>query len=154
VFPIPSNFNVGNLYAVLIVQKVVASDSDVDIYLKPGKSSESKESVPQYNDVDQEAKRDNEVDLEKYKTKAEKASSRRSHFLVPFAFGVAPLLQVFGTENPTTACSRAVQIPLFRFFAGAGDRQVIDHIMVMLYPRYVRAAFLLFTVHTSNASPW
>ena len=99
-FPIPSNFNVGNLYAVLIVQKVVASDSDVDIYLKPGKSSESKESLPQNNDVDQEAKRDNLVDLEKCKTKAEKASSRRSHFLVPFAFwGCASSASIWNRES-------------------------------------------------------
>jgi len=54
---------------------------------------------------------------------------------MPFAFGVAPLLQVFGADNPIVASSRAVQIPLFRFSAGQGERQIIDHIMVMLYPR-------------------
>lgn len=137
VFPIPSNFNVANLYAVLVVQKVLSSDSDVDVYLKAGKGSDGKEVVPKSVDAESSSPAENIVDLEKFKTRAEKASSRRSHFLVPFAFGVAPLLQVFGTENPTSACSRAVQIPLFRFFAGSGDRQIIDHIMVMLYPRYV-----------------
>ncbi len=142
VFPIPSNFNVANLYAILVVQKVLASESDIDIYLKAGKGSEGEETELQSDDIPN-AKAKVLVDLEKYKAKAEKASSRRSHFLVPFAFGVAPLLQVFGADSPTTACSRAVQIPLFRFFAGSGDRQIIDHIMVMLFPRYVCVLFIL-----------
>jgi len=112
VFPIPSNLNVSNLYAVLIVQKVVSENADLDPYLKPGKPIS---------------------DLEKLKSNAAKNSARHGSFVVPFAFGVAPLLQVFGTDNPVTASSRAVQIPLFHF--SDGERQIIDHIMVMLFPR-------------------
>jgi hypothetical protein len=112
VFPLPSNLNVANLYAVLIVRKVLSDESDFEPYLKPRKTM---------------------VDLDKLKQNAERASNRNGTFLIPFAFGVAPLLQVFGSDNPIVASSRAVQIPLFHF--SDGERQIIDHIMVMLFPR-------------------
>ena len=121
VFPLPSNLNVANLYAVLTVQKVLSEDADFEIYLKQSKSNRSPGGI----------------DMSKYRTNAEKASNQHGSFLMPFAFGVAPLLQVFGADNPEVASSRAVQIPLFRFYAGLGDRQIIDHIMVMLFPRCV-----------------
>jgi hypothetical protein len=111
VFPLPSNLNVANLYAVLVVRKVLSDEADFEPYLKPRKPS---------------------VDLDKLKQNAEKASNRNGSFLIPFAFGVAPLLQVFGSDNPMVALSRAVQIPLFHF---SDERQIIDHIMVMLFPR-------------------
>jgi hypothetical protein len=114
VFPLPSNLNVANLYAVLIVRKVLSEEADLEPYLKPRKAG---------------------VDLEKLKAAAERAAHRHGAFLIPFAFGVAPLLQVFGSDNPVVASSRAVQIPLFHF--SDGERQIIDHIMVMLFPRYV-----------------
>ena len=119
VFPLPSNLNVANLYAVLTCSKVLSDESDFEIYLKQSKASRSA----------------GPIDIEKYRMKAEKASNQHGSFLMPFAFGVAPLLQVFGADNPVVASSRAVQIPLFRFSAGKGERQIIDHIMVMLYPR-------------------
>jgi hypothetical protein len=114
VFPLPSNLNVANLYAVLIVRKVLADDPELDAYLKGGKHSS---------------------DLAKLRANARKSSNRRGNFLMPFAFGVAPLLQVFGMDSPVVASSRAVQIPLFRFTPALGERQILDHIMVMLYPR-------------------
>lgn len=112
-FPVPSNLSVSNLYAVLIVRKVLSDESDLEPYIKAGYTT---------------------IDIEKQRSRAEKASSRYGQFLVPFAFGVAPLLQVFGTDNPMHPSSRAVQIPLFRF--RGGERHIIDHIMVMLYPRW------------------
>lgn len=113
VFPVPSNLSVSNLYAVLIVRKALAYEGpDLEPYLKPGY-------IP--------------MDMERLRARAEKSSGRLGQFLVPFAFAVAPLLQVFGTENPTVASSRAVQIPLFRFLGG--ETNIIDHIMVMLHPR-------------------
>lgn len=112
VFPLPSNLNVANLYAVLIVRKVLSDEANLEPYLKLRKST---------------------FDLDKLKQNAEKASNRNGKFVVPFAFGVAPLLQVFGTDNPVVASSRAVQIPLFHF--SDGERQIFDHIMVMLFPR-------------------
>ena len=111
VFPLPSNLNVANLYAVLIIRKVFSDESDFEPYLTPRKTA---------------------VDLDKLKQNAERASNRHGSFLIPFAFGVAPLLQVFGSDNPIVALSRAVQIPLFHF---SDERQIIDHIMVMLFPR-------------------
>ena len=111
VFPLPSNLNVANLYAVLIIRKVLSDEADLEPYLKPRKTA---------------------VDLDKLKQNAERASNRNGSFLIPFAFGVAPLLQVFGSDNPIVALSRAVQIPLFHF---SDERQIIDHIMVMLFPR-------------------
>jgi hypothetical protein len=126
IFPIPSNLNVANLYAVLIVRKVVgggslsgaAADSDLDPYLKPGKTW---------------------TDVERFKASAERASAKNGQILIPFAFGVAPLLQVFGLDNPVVASSRAVQIPLFHF--SSGERQIFNHIMYMLFPRYVDKVF-------------
>jgi hypothetical protein len=50
--------------------------------------------------------------------------------------------QVFGggSESPVITSSRAVQIPLFRFSPGGGERQIIDHIMIMLSPREHRTS--------------
>jgi hypothetical protein len=114
VFPLPSNFNIVNLYAILVVHKVVSEEADLDPYLKENKAVG--------------------YDAEKLRAKAEKASARRGRFLVPFCFGVAPLIQVVGTDTPNVARSRAVQIPLFHLATGQGDRPIIDHIMVMLNP--------------------
>ena len=118
VFPLPSNLSVYNLYAIITVSKVISEGSDFEPYLR-AKSKRKEENI----------------DTEMLRTKAEKASNNHGKFLMPFAFGVAPLLQVFGADVPHVPSSRAVQIPLFRFFAGNGERQIIDHIMVMLYPR-------------------
>ena len=123
VFPLPSNLNFANLFAVLLVKKVLSEDP-LDVYLKQGGCASNGKGI----------------DLGKLRTSAEKAAQRQSAFLLPFAFGVAPLLQVFGgADNPVVPSSRAVQIPLFRFSPGLGDRQIIDHIMVMLSPREQRA---------------
>jgi hypothetical protein len=123
VFPLPSNLSIHNLYAILIVHKVVSESSDFEAYLKPSKSSSTTETDG------------TDPDLDLLRKRAEKASKRQGQFIMPFAFGVAPLLQVFGADVPVVPSSRAVQIPLFRFASGQGDRQIIDHIMVMLYPR-------------------
>eukprot|EP00934_Nitzschia_sp_Nitz4_P007743 Nitzschia sp. Nitz4//scaffold22_size323478//75040//86490//NITZ4_000513-RA/size323478-snap-gene-0.540-mRNA-1//-1//CDS//3329542953//7733//frame0 len=123
VFPLPSNLNMASLYAVLIVHKVVAEASDFDVYLKSATAGGTN------------AGKKEKIDLEALRTRAEKSATSQGKFIMPFAFGVAPLLQVFGGDVPTVPSSRAVQIPLFRFTAGKGDRQIIDHIMVMLYPR-------------------
>lgn len=124
VFPLASNLNVSNLYAILIVHKVLSEKDDAEIYTKPAKSDSKDGTSPS-------------IDVGKYREKAARASSRQGDFLMPFAFGVAPLLQIFGTDIPTSVNSRAVQIPLFKFTNGFGDRPIISHIMVMLYPRYV-----------------
>jgi hypothetical protein len=123
VFPLASNLNIANLYAIIIVHKVLSDIEGVNPYVMS--------SIP---DVKGTASR-SDFEIGKLRDKAEKVSSRHGHFLMPFAFGVAPLLQIFGTDIPTVVSSRAVQIPLFRFLTGQGDRPVIDHIMVMLYPR-------------------
>jgi hypothetical protein len=112
VFPIPSNLNVANLYAVLIVRKVISEESDLDPYVKTSPKT---------------------LDLEKLRSNATKNSDHHGCFLMPFAFGVAPLMQVFGADNPYVPSSRAVQIPLFRFIDK--ESQIIDHIMVMLFPK-------------------
>jgi hypothetical protein len=121
VFPLPSNLNIANLYAILVVQKVLSDKEDTVVYAK--------------DPLDVEGKGRPVIDLERCREKAERASDRQGRFLMPFAFGVTPLLQVFGTDVPSSPTSRAVQIPLFQFTSSLGERQVIDHIMVMLYPR-------------------
>jgi hypothetical protein len=108
--------NVTNLYAVLVVRKVISEEADLNPYVKSSTGGKT-----------------TTADLEKLRLKAEKNSSQHGCFLMPFAFGVAPLLQVFGTDNPTVPSSRAVQIPLFRFTDK--ESQIIDHIMVMLFPK-------------------
>ncbi len=133
VFPLPSNLNIYNLYAVLVVQKVVSEGSDFEIYLRPGKSANNGDAGGS----------DAPLNIDILRNRAEKAAKQQGKFIMPFAFGVAPLLQVFGADVPVVPSSRAVQIPLFRFSAGLGDRQIIDHIMVMLYPRCVVFAFVV-----------
>jgi len=118
VFPLPSNLSVYKLYAIITVSKVISEGSDFEPYLR-AKSKAKGEGI----------------DMETLRAKAQKASDNHGDFIIPFAFGVAPLLQVFGADVPHVPSSRAVQIPLFRFSAGKGERQIIDHIMVMLYPR-------------------
>lgn len=123
VFPLASNLSISNLYAILIVHKVLSDKEGVEPYTKLSNP-----------EVKGTASR-SDSEIEKLRDKAEKMSRRHGHFLMPFAFGVAPLLQIFGTDIPTVVSSRAVQIPLFRFITGQGDRPIIDHIMIMLYPR-------------------
>eukprot|EP00536_Pseudo-nitzschia_multiseries_P017308 jgi/Psemu1/248066/estExt_Genewise1.C_14790007 len=118
VFPLPSNLSVYNLYAIITVSKVISEGSDFEPYLRTKSSA-----------------KDKDIDVGKLRAKAQKASDNHGDFIMPFAFGVAPLLQVFGADVPHVPSSRAVQIPLFRFSAGKGERQIVDHIMVMLYPR-------------------
>ena len=118
VFPLPSNLSVNNLYAIITVGKVISEGSDFEPYLRAKSKG-----------------KDERINIENLRAKAKKASTNHGNFVMPFAFGVAPLLQVFGADVPRVPSSRAVQIPLFRFYAGNGDRQIIDHIMVMLYPR-------------------
>lgn len=123
VFPLPSNLSIHNLYAAIIINKVISEGTDFEAYLRAGKSAS------------EDASRQDKINLESLRSRAEKASNQQGKFTMPFAFGVAPLLQVFGADVPLTPSSRAVQIPLFRFSSGMGERQIIDHIMVMLYPR-------------------
>ncbi|VEU36301.1 unnamed protein product [Pseudo-nitzschia multistriata] len=118
VFPLASNLSVYNLYAIITVSKVISEGSDFEPYLR------SKSKI-----------KDEDIDIESLRSKAQKACDDHGKFVMPFAFGVAPLLQVFGADIPHVPSSRAVQIPLFRFAAGKGEKQIIDHIMVMLYPR-------------------
>lgn len=124
VFPLPSNLSIHNLYAAIIVNKVISEGSDFEAYLRPGKSA------------GEDANRQDKINLESLRSRAEKASNHQGKFTMPFAFGVAPLLQVFGADVPLTPSSRSAQIPLFRFSSGLGEQQIIDQIMVLLYPRY------------------
>jgi hypothetical protein len=114
VFPVPSNLNMSNLYVVLVVKKVFSEEKGVNLYLKPGETK---------------------VDVEVSRSRAERAALHFGRFLVPFAFGVAPLHQVFGADDPAITTSRAVQIPLFHFHGG--EKTIIDHVMAMLYLRCV-----------------
>jgi len=121
VFPLPSNLSINNLYATILVKKVVSEGTDFEPYIRPGKN--------------EDINRQDRKTLEAMRARAERASNQQGKFIMPFAFGVAPLLQVFGADVPQSPRSRAVQIPLFRFSSGQGERQIIDHIMVMLNPR-------------------
>ena len=92
VFPISSNYKISNLWAVLIVHKVLSEDSDTEIYLR--KNVRSKEE--NYS-----------VQKDKLRSKVGKISRRLGRFLMPFAFGIIPLVQVIGTECPQSPQNRA-----------------------------------------------
>jgi len=120
VFPIPSNFSVSNLYAVLMVRKVFSDDSD-EAYVG---------SPTQKSDLSKRAMKGIKHDLISLRNKAMDSANRYGRFLMPFAFGVVPLAQVIGSIPN----AKAVQVPLFRF-QSSGERPIIDHIVFMLHPR-------------------
>jgi hypothetical protein len=105
-----------NLHAVIIVKKVLAEDADLELYW----NYEADQKRP---------------DFSKHRTKAERVCSRLGQILTPFAFGVAPLGQVMGSETRTVPTSKAAQIPLFKLSPGEGDAPIVDHIIAMIQPR-------------------
>jgi hypothetical protein len=123
VFPIPSNLNIANLYVIIVVHKVLSPSEDLDIYTRQSDSAESHKLSA--------------VEREKYRERAEKASNRQGQFLMPFAFGITPLVQALNIETPLMVISRAATVTLSQFQPGLaiGERQIIDRIMFMLYPR-------------------
>jgi hypothetical protein len=116
VFPAPSYYDMNNLHAVIIVKKVLAEDADLELYW----NYEADQKRP---------------DFSKHRTKAERVCSRLGQILTPFAFGVAPLGQVMGSETRTVPTSKAAQIPLFKLSPGEGDAPIVDHIIAMIQPR-------------------
>ena len=116
VFPVPSYYEMKNLHAVIIVKKVLADDFDFDIY---------------WNSENDHAK----TELERHRMKAGKAAERTGQILTTFAFGVAPLGQVLGSDSPGVTASKAAQIPLFKFSPGEGENPIVSHIMAMVCPR-------------------
>ena len=124
VFSLPSNLSLSNLYAVLIVNKVVAGSSDLEHYYKPNR----RESKASSGTIEQ-------IDLQKLRENAAKSSEEFGQYITPFVFGIVPLLHIIETESAKTPVSRAVQIPLFKFAQGRGVESILDHILVMLHPR-------------------
>ena len=124
IFSLPSNLSLSNLYAVLIVNKVIAGSSEIEHYYKPNRR-ESKASSGAIE----------HIDLERLREIAASSSEEFGHFLTPFVFGIVPLLHIIETESTKTPVSRAVQIPLFKFAPGRGVESILDHILVMLHPR-------------------
>ena len=116
VFPIQSCYEMKNLYAVLIVQKVLSDDSDMEIYW----NSENEAKL---------------LDLAKCRNKVSRAVDRVGHILTPFAFGVAPLAQILSSESPVIPTSKAAQIPLFKLNSGEGEDPIINHIIAISQPR-------------------
>ena len=70
-----------------------------EIYLRPGKSLTSGESTTKIP-VPLSSLQQDKVDIGHLRARAEKASTRQGKFIMPFSFGVAPLLQVFGADIP------------------------------------------------------
>jgi len=124
IFSLPSNLNLANLYAVLIVNKVVAGSSDLEHYYKPNR----REAKMPSGALEQ-------LDLQQLRENAAKSSEEFGQFITPFAFGIVPLMHIIETESTQNPVSRAVQIPLFKFVQGRGVASILDHILVMLHPR-------------------
>ena len=119
-FPLPANLSISNLYAVIVVEKVMAESSDMKPYYKPSRH---------------EPATHEETDLATLRANAAKACEQYGQFTTPFAFGVVPLKHIIGDESPKVPASRAVQIPLFKFDPERGPQSIFDHILLMLHPR-------------------
>ena len=118
--PLPANLSISNLFAVIIVEKVMAESSDMKPYYKPSRH---------------EPATHEETDLATLRANAAKACKQYGQFTTPFAFGVVPLKHIIGDESPKVPVSRAVQIPLFKFDPERGPQSIFDHIFLMLHPR-------------------
>ena len=118
-FPLPANLNISNLYAVIVVEKVMSDSDHFKAYYKPNRHEPAQE----------------EPDLVQLRANAAKACEEYGKFTVPFAFGVVPLKHIIGDEAPKIPVSRAVQIPLFKFDPERGPQSIFDHILLMLHPR-------------------
>lgn len=117
---------------MLIVQKVLSDESELEPYIKTSKTIVAT-SNPLGVKMSEQTK---QIDLSKSRAKAARTSERLGQFLMPFAFGVVNLQQAVGNgTSPASPTSIMVQIPLFKLTSGIGDKPIIDHIMVMLYPR-------------------
>jgi hypothetical protein len=124
VFPLPSHLPISNLYAVLLVHKVVSDVADQQPYFKPSRRDKSGTTQKE------------EVDLSKLRDNASKAAETYGQLITPIAFGVLPLMQIVGNEDsPKQPVTRVVQIPLFKFEQGRGTDIILDHILGMLHPR-------------------
>jgi hypothetical protein len=120
IFPLPASMSISNLYAVIIVHRVIdESPGQVHPYYKPDRRESSQEAI----------------DLAKLRSNATKNCNQYGHFITPFAFGVVPLKHIIGDESPKIPASRAVQIPLFKFDPERGGQTIFDHILLMLHPR-------------------
>jgi len=119
-FPLPANMSISNLYAVIVVDKVVAESEDLKPYYKPSRHEQNT---------------NEEFDLATLRANAAKACEDSGQFTTPFAFGVVPLKHIIGEESPKVPVSRAVQIPLFKFDPERGPQSIFDHILLMLHPR-------------------
>ncbi len=117
-FPLGSDLSISNLYAVIIVNKVIVEHAiEMSPYYKPGRETA------------QEG-----IDLETLRSSAAKSCSKYGQILMPFAFGVVPLKHILGDESPKAPVSRAVQIPLFKYDVERGSQSIFDHILRMLHP--------------------
>ncbi len=122
VFALHARYNMENLHAVLIVHKTLAEESELDIYVNPSKQK--------LDEKNQQTKLTAQ-DLNRYRQRAGKSAERFGQLLMPFAFGVAPLIQILGKKPPKIPASRAAQIPLFKFNAGDGDTPIINHVLAL-----------------------
>ena len=121
VFPLSPDLNIDNLFAVLIVHKVLSEDCDLEIYFNSTRQKgEDRGHQPMQP-----------MDVARARNKAGRSADRLGLFLMPFSFGVAPLVQILGREAPTIPTSRAAQIPLFTLAAGKGEQPIIDHAIAM-----------------------
>jgi hypothetical protein len=138
IFPLPSNLEISNLYAVLVVHKVLSEDNDCYDFNTYNTNTSSSARMPQSSQQQNHnahLSSQNKI-IAKHRTRAQKAADKLGLFLTPFAFGVAPLIKAIGEEVPTLVpTSRAVQIPLMKLEAGRGEIPILDHIIQLQYPR-------------------
>lgn len=76
IFPLPSHLHISNLYAVLLVHKVVSDDLDQQPYFKPSRRDKTANSNQK-----------EEFDLTKLRENASKSADSYGQLITPIAFG-------------------------------------------------------------------
>ena len=76
IFPLPSHLHISNLYAVLLVHKVVSDDADQQPYFKPSRRDRTANSNQK-----------EEFDLAKLRENASRSAESYGQLITPIAFG-------------------------------------------------------------------
>ena len=110
VFSLPIQYDIQHLHAVIIIQKALGDENDLQWYWVGDKT-------------DQE--------LTRRRAKASRVSKVYGKIVTPFAFGVVQLSDILVGNNIESPTSKAAKIPLFKLKPGEGDSPIISHIQAI-----------------------
>ena len=116
-FPIPSSLNFSSLYAILLVRRALSNDDELlSLYADDAPKKKLFRLKSESPRVDK---------IEVWREKAYNKAAKYSHIQSPFAFGILPLAEAVGSENPSAATRRSLEMPLF--YAGTSDMSQLLH---------------------------